>query len=166
LIGRFIEILTLELRIRIKSLGSTTWKRKELRRGLESDECYYIANESRVRGKLELDFTTDPPPDLAVEIDLSRSSARRMGIYAALRVPEVWSFDGEEIRVYLLQADGTYALAERSPSFPFLPVAEVARFVRRIATVDETALVLAFRDWVRAEVLPKLPSTSPAPEEA
>src|SRR5258708_2524838 len=95
LLGRLIESLTLELNIPIKSLGSVTIARKELQRGLEADECYYIAQELLVRGKMKLNFKKDPPPDLAVEVDISRSSKSRQSVYAALGVPEMWRFDGK-----------------------------------------------------------------------
>src|SRR5438309_10063092 len=95
LFGRFIEQLTLELDIPIKSLGSTTIARKELKRGLEPDECYYIGRESLVRGKMEFNFKKDPPPDLAIEVDVTRSSVSRQRVYAALGVPEMWRYDGE-----------------------------------------------------------------------
>src|SRR5712692_9167770 len=39
-IGRLIEELATELEMPIKSLGSVTISRKELKRGLEPDECY------------------------------------------------------------------------------------------------------------------------------
>ena len=108
LFRRMIETLTEELAIPIKGAGSTTFKREDLERGLEPDSCFYLANERRIRGKRELDLTIDPPPDLAIEIDITSSSLDRQGIYAALGVPEIWRFDGESLRVYQLQPDGTY----------------------------------------------------------
>ena len=120
--GRLIEMLTFELDIPILGGGSTTFKHKELLRGLEPDECYWIANESVVRGKLEVDLTCDPPPDLAVEIDVTISSLNRQSIYAARGVPELWRFDGKTLRVHELQPNGEYAHLNTSPAFPFLPL--------------------------------------------
>src|SRR5207248_8848460 len=120
-IGRLIEQLTLELDIPIKSLGSTTIARKDLERGLEPDECYYIGRERLVRGRMKISFRKDPPPDLAVEVDVSRSSVSRQRVYAALGVPEMWRYDGE-LHVLHLQANGEYVERERSLSFPFLPI--------------------------------------------
>jgi Uma2 family endonuclease len=154
LLGRFVEILTLELRMPIRSGGSTTLDRKELQRGLESDECYYIQNEARVRGKLHIDLAVDPPPDLALEIDVTRSSVNRQAIYAALRVPELWRFDGDALHVYVLRPDGEYERSAQSRCFPFLPMGEVERFLKQITTLDETTLVGAFQDWVRQTLVP------------
>jgi len=66
---RFIFALAEELEIEIKSAGSITLKREDVNRGIEPDNCYYIQTEPTVRGRQELDLETDPPPDLAIEID-------------------------------------------------------------------------------------------------
>src|SRR3954454_19090485 len=108
LLGRLIETLTLELDLPCDAAGSTTWRKQLEDRGLEPDECYYLANAERVSGR-KIDLEVDPPPDLAIEVEISRSALDRMGIYAALGVPEVWRFDGETLRVAQLRADGTYA---------------------------------------------------------
>jgi Uma2 family endonuclease len=148
LIGRMIETLTLEWKIPISSGGSTTMKSEMKQRGLEPDECYYVANEARMRGKDDFDINVDPPPDLVVEVDITRSSLNRMDLYAAFGVPEVWRYDGTTLHVAGLQADGTYAARNESLAFPFLPLAEFARFLDHRNQVDETTLVSSFRDWV------------------
>jgi Uma2 family endonuclease len=154
LIGRFIESLTEELNIPVHSGGSTTFKREAKKRGLEPDECYWIENELPMRGKKEFDIDSDPPPDLAIEVELSRSALNRMAIYATLGVQEVWRFDTEELTVWHLRGDGRYLQADRSRTFPLLPLAEVVRFVRASDAQDETTLVRSFRQWVREELLP------------
>jgi Uma2 family endonuclease len=65
LIGQMIEAFTEELGIARRSLGSTTWNRRNLGKGCEADECYYILNHHRVCHRLEVDLTVEPPPDLA-----------------------------------------------------------------------------------------------------
>jgi Uma2 family endonuclease len=69
-LARLVEIITMTLGIEICSLGSCTWNRRDLAKGLEPDECYYIQNEAIIRGKSTIDLTLDPPPDLAIEIDM------------------------------------------------------------------------------------------------
>jgi Uma2 family endonuclease len=153
LIARFIEILTLELDIPIASAGSTTFRRKDLKRGLEPDECYYVQNEARMRRpRGKLDLKRDPAPDLVIEMEYTRHTIDRLGIYAALRVPEVWRYDLSRLTVMLLQKDGSYAESENSAAFPFLPMADFARFLARQGSTDETTLVREFRDWVRANL--------------
>jgi Uma2 family endonuclease len=152
LIGRVIDVLTEELKLPIHSCGDMTLDREDLERGIESDEGFYITNEPLVRGKDEIDLSIDPPPDLAVEIDVSRSSRRRMGIYAAQKVPETWLFDGEKIHIYRLNPDGQYVEVERSRYFPLVPMEEVTAVLSRRTHVDETSLIRSFREWVREQI--------------
>jgi Uma2 family endonuclease len=152
LLGRFVEILTDELDVPFHIGGSTTFSRKDLGSGLKPDRCYWLESEPLVRDKEEIDLTMDPPPDLALEIDVSRSSLNRMRIYAALGVPEVWRFDGTTLRVYLLQAEGEYLESERSRHFPFLPPADMVAFVERRTQMDDNGLFRLFRQWVRDQI--------------
>jgi Uma2 family endonuclease len=152
LLGRLLGVLTEELDMPCQSGGSTTFNREDLKRGIEPDQCYYLEHEALVRGKEEIDLGVDPPPDLAIEIEVSRSALNRMDIYAALRVPEVWRFDGTHLHVHLLNDQGEYDEAERSRHFPFLPIAELEGFLQRRTEMDETQLVKMFRLWVRAQI--------------
>src|SRR5262249_44274144 len=63
LLGRMVVALTEELNLPLASGGSTTFRRRKYRRGLEADECYWILNEHRIRGKRRIDLRVDPPPD-------------------------------------------------------------------------------------------------------
>jgi len=147
-IGRLIELLSLERSIPIGSLGSTTFRRKDLAKGLEPDECYYIQHESAVRGKKRIELPDDPPPDLAVEIDITHREIDRESIYAALGVPEIWVFDGQRLSAMVLR-EGKYRASETSAAFPFLKVGDLERFIGMVEKTDETTVMRAFRDWVR-----------------
>ena len=149
LMGRMIETMTEELAIPVSSAGSTTLKAQWKERGLEADESYYVANEPRVRGRDEIDLRMDPPPDLAIEVDISQSSLDQLSIYADLGVPEVWLFDGTTLKVHELQPDGVYAQRPRSPSFPFLPLEQIEAFLARRDESDETTWIRSFRAWVK-----------------
>jgi Uma2 family endonuclease len=149
LFGRMIETMTEELGIAISSAGSTTLKSQLRERGVEADECYFVANEPRVRDHDDLDLEHDPPPDLAIEVDITESAVDQLGIYGALAVPEVWIYDGDAIRVHQLQDDGTYARRDRSVAFPFLPLDQVQRFLEQRNATDETTWIRTFRDWIR-----------------
>jgi Uma2 family endonuclease len=113
LLGRLIEAATEELNMEVRSLGSRTWNREDLARGLEPDQCYYIQNEALVRKVEQIDLNQFPPPDLAIEIDITSSSINRLSIYAALGVPEVWRYDGQTLTLLSLQ-NGEYISQERS----------------------------------------------------
>ncbi len=153
LLALLLHVLAEELDVPIAGFGSTTYQRADLDRGLEPDECYYIANFSRVRGRKRIDLNRDPPPDLVLEIEVSRSALRRMNIYAALGVPEIWRFDGSKLRVYQRDMKGNYKEQSRSPTFPSFPIKELVRFVRRGEKEIDTSIAQAFRRWLKEHLI-------------
>ena len=82
-------------------------------------------------------------------MDISTSSLDQLSIYADLGVPEVWLYDGSVLNVHQLQSDGKYVQQTRSPSFPFLPLEEIERFLARRNETDETTWIRSFRAWVK-----------------
>lgn len=151
-LSRLLETIAEEYNMPIAPFGSMTFRRPELDRGLEPDECYWIAHERDVRNLDAWEPTRDPPPDLVIEIEVSRSALDRMGIYAAMGVPEVWRFDGETFHIHLQQGDRTYQEAEASPTFPGLPTGGIVPFVRRSETEDCLTRIRNFRTWVREQL--------------
>jgi Uma2 family endonuclease len=147
-LGRLLETLAEEAGLAIEPAGSMTFKRQDLERGLEPDECFWIAREPEMRGKLTWNAASDPPPDLVVEIEVSRSALDRLGIYASLGVPEVWCYDGSSLRVLVLETSGDYEVSEASPAFPGFPVAEIAQFLTPDPSLDYLSMVRTFRAWV------------------
>jgi Uma2 family endonuclease len=152
IIGRFIEDMSLEHNIPIASLGSTTWKRSDLKKGLEGDECYYVQREPLVREKLHIDLERDPPPDLALEIDMTHNPVDRDGVCAALGVAEIWHYDGESLRAAALIEDAAgkrYQPLMRSLAFPFLDPRDLEPFIAMLGEKDETSIVRAWREHIR-----------------
>jgi Uma2 family endonuclease len=104
LLARFTVVLAEEFHVPIRSFGDMTCNRQDLNRGLDPDECFYLRHEPLMRGKDEVDLAVDPPPDLAQEIEITRSFVSRLRICEALRIPEVWRFNGETLRAYHLSS--------------------------------------------------------------
>jgi Uma2 family endonuclease len=152
-IGFLIRLLGGMMKMKVQPSGSTILRRQDVERGLEPDDAFHIHHAEQMAGPRNLDLTQDPPPDLALEVDISRSSLNRMGIYASLRIPEVWRYDGEALQVSHLQVDGTYVEAQQSLSFPTLPLAEFVPFLHQTEDLSETELIDPFREWVRTHVL-------------
>jgi Uma2 family endonuclease len=167
LLGVLIVALAEEVGVEIAGFGSMTFKRRPKKRGLEPDECYWVQNEARMRGKLEYNLERDPPPDLVLEIDVTSSSLNRMAIYAALGVPEVWRWDGTTLEVNVLGAKGRYAVAEKGQAFPLFRPAELVRFLALEATQGETGMLRTFRAWVRDQKAAGWPAnTGDGPSQA
>jgi len=148
LLGRLVEAATEELDIEIRSLGSRTCDRADLARGLEPDQCYYIQNEALVRGVAQIDLNQFPPPDLALEIDITSSSINRLSIYATLGVPEVWRYNGQTLTILSWQ-NGEYLSLDRSIALPLLNAEDLVRFLALRNAIGETKLVKQFRRWVK-----------------
>jgi len=150
--GNFIIALAEELNIEIKSAGSTTLKRRIANRGIEPDNCYYIQNELAVRGRQTLDLETDPPPDLAIEIDITSSSVNKFGIYSAQGIYELWRYNGRDLKFYHLK-EGQYVECEFSCAFPLVSVNEISGFIEQSKTSGEIALLKSFRAWLRKKIV-------------
>jgi Uma2 family endonuclease len=131
-----------------ESLGSTTWKREIKKAGVEPDNCFYFQNEPRIRGKLEYDLNQDPPPDLALEIDVTSKSLSRFSIYARLGVPEIWCYDSGELKIYQLENEG-YIEVETSSVFPTLRVQELPALIEQYRPQGRRAIRRAVREWAR-----------------
>jgi Uma2 family endonuclease len=154
--GLFLMELAASLGFKCKPLGNTTWKKQGLKKGKEADGCFYLANYERVRHK-DIDLTVDPPPDLAVEVEISRSALNSLNIYASLGVPEIWRYDGSDFHIHQRQADGSYREVDRSPSLPFLRPEEVVEWmVRGEEADDDVEWKEQVREWARVELAPRL----------
>lgn len=130
------------------SYGGMTFKRKDLAKGVEPDDCLWIQNEWAVRGKTDLDLRRIPPPDLVIEIEQTQTVIDRLSIFAAFGVPEVWTYDGQELTLRQLKR-GVYRVAKSSRNFPFLPLNEFAQFLKVDSKEAPTALTKRFAAWVR-----------------
>src|SRR5690242_18963575 len=120
LISRFIEAMSLEQRIEIQSIGSTTMTRDLSDLGIEAVESYYISSEPKVRGKMDFEPHVDPPLDLIIEVDVTSSSTSRFPPFAAMKVPEVWRHDTRNLTFFIRSRSGEYRKSSHSKAFPFL----------------------------------------------
>ncbi|MEM8777354.1 MAG: Uma2 family endonuclease [Cyanobacteria bacterium P01_G01_bin.49] len=142
------EILDLDF----ECLGSTTWKREIKKAGIEPDNCFYFQNESLIRGKLIFDLGHDPPPDLALEIDLTSKSLNRFPIYARLEVPEIWCYDSGELKIYQLNR-GDYDEKEKSLIFPNLKIQEIPLLIEAYRQEGRRTFQKAMREWLNKQLV-------------
>ena len=150
LIERMVDRLSSFLRVKVLFYGFATMRKREKQKGVEPDACFYVQNSSLVGTKDEIDFNTDPPPDVVVEIDLHHDSISKFPIYAALEVPEFWRYDGNVLIIYLLR-DGQYQPSDVSESLPLLTAAVLTEFLARTSKEDQYEILLAFEAWLKAQ---------------
>jgi Uma2 family endonuclease len=152
LIGDMVKILLEELDIDNECFGSSTFKRQDMAKGIEPDDCFYVENFARMIGKDKIDLTTDPPPDLAIEVNVTSKTG--LDAYQTLGVPELWRFEDGQLQISLLQ-NGQYQDADYSPHFPNFPVVDsISQFLERSKTEGRSQTLKAFRQWVRESIGP------------
>jgi Uma2 family endonuclease len=117
---------------------------------VEADDCFYIQNEAAIRGKKRIDLSVDLPPDLAIEVDIT--SRTKFNNYEALRVPELWRYNGRKLQINVWQ-EGKYLESDTSYNFPNLPIGEVIhQYVEQSRIIGRNSTMKTFRNWVRAHI--------------
>jgi Uma2 family endonuclease len=118
--------------------------------GIEPDQCFYIEHEPQIRGKRRLDLKNDPPPDLALEIDVT--SRTHPSIYERLGVPELWRFERDQLKISIL-TNGVYVDSLSGRAFPALDlVAQIPLALQRSRVIGRTPIMREFRSWVQAQL--------------
>jgi Uma2 family endonuclease len=150
LLEAIIRALTEELNLRLRGYGSTTLDREDLASGVEPDSCFYIQNVDRILGK-KIDLTTNPPPDLAIEVDITSSSRRRFGIYLQLQIPEVWRYTKQQGAVIYQLQNGEYVECQFSRTFEMISGEIITQFLQLAETEDDNSIIRSLRQWLRSQ---------------
>jgi Uma2 family endonuclease len=157
--GIFIVVMTVAraCRIRFLPVGTTTLRKEGRtspdRAGKEPDEGFYLGDDvARIRGKTELDLSIDPPPNLAIEVDNTRSSESALPTYARIGVPEVWRFDAVDRTLWFGHLEGDhYEEVGRSINLPRLTPALVLEALEaRMRAADVGDWLDWLEPWARA----------------
>lgn len=150
IINDLVKILLEELSIEFNALGSMTLKSPKVRKAVEADGCFYIQNEFLVRGKDRIYLETDPPPDLAIEIDIT--SRTHFDNYEKLGIPELWRFDGNQLHISILQ-NSVYQNSEISRQFPQFAIKHlIPEYLEKAKTQGRNKAIKAFRQLVQQQI--------------
>ncbi len=151
-LGQLAVALAEGLKIPWEDAGQATFRRKETNAGLEGDKTFYLAgNAELMKGPRNIDLTLQPPPDLAIEVEVSHSDDAAMDAWGRLGVAEIWRFDpvSEEFRFWIRQVDGSYSIADCSLAFPILVAADVLDQMRRASELGASEWHIQLREWVQ-----------------
>jgi Uma2 family endonuclease len=132
------EVLDLDF----NNLGSTTLNRPDLVKGIEPDSCFYIRSVQSGQG---MAMPTDLPPDLVIEVDIASSSEKKLAIYEAMGVSELWLYRSGRLSIKRLQADGHYAEVESSVAFPDVSAVQLNEWIVLRETGTDLRVVKAVR---------------------
>jgi Uma2 family endonuclease len=145
--GELVRILLDKLEINFEPFGSTTLKNERMRQAVEADTSFYIQNQGAVIGKNRIDLNIDPPPDLAIEIDIT--SRTKFNNYEILGVLELWRYQQQGLEIFFLE-EGKYVKSLSSPNFPNIPIVElVNEYVQQCLTIGRSQAMRNFRNWVK-----------------
>jgi Uma2 family endonuclease len=144
MLTRLFMTATDEFNLPLISLGQFSWRSQRMRCALEADGSYYVARAEQMKAVWQVDLAIHPPPDLAIEIEVSRSEMDRMRIYGKLGVPEVWRYDGKDLSFWSLGGEG-YLPIDCSVALPGVTPAYLGEFLAMRDTVCDTTIGRQFR---------------------
>jgi len=149
-LATLVEVLAEEWSIDIQRLGSMTFRRKDLLKAFEPDSCFYIQHADAVMGNANIKLPVNPPPDLVIDVDITRESLNRFPIFAAVGIPEVWRFDGARVIFYRLESEA-YIETTHSLALTTLDSDTATAFLSQSQTLKSTVWLRKVRDWARAQ---------------
>jgi Uma2 family endonuclease len=136
--------------------GSATFRDQEQQAGVEADKTFYLRDHAeRMLGSRNIDLSTQPPPDIAVEVELSHPADDAVRVYARIGVPEVWRFDVGDWTFHFchLGSDGSYAVGSRSALLAPLTSQDMLDQLRRAEELGAARWSLSLPEWVRTTVV-------------
>jgi Uma2 family endonuclease len=149
-ITRIVDIVSANLGVPVQSTGATTYRRRDLSRGFEADASFYIQNEPRVRDRIEVNLSIDPPPDLVLEMEMSRSAIDKLRLFASMGIPEVWRCDGTRFTIYILDGE-RYHESSTSRALSVLTAEILIRFLADSRTMLSPDWFHAVNEWARRQ---------------
>jgi Uma2 family endonuclease len=156
-LGLIIHALAKAFGFKLATARTTTLREEKAEQGLEPDNCFYIANAPAILNVEDIDLAIHPPPDIAVEVDVSRSSVPKEPIYATIGVPELWRLDKGTVIIRVLSQEGTYVTSSMSRSFPKVKAEDLKTLLDQTAVLDDIDAEDHYRAWAKTLV----PSANP-----
>lgn len=149
IVALLIEEMAFELNLDVHNIGSTTLRRKNIKRGFEPDLSFYFGdNAAQTRGKNQIDLNTDPAPDLVVEIDITSPSIDKLKIFAKVGISEVWIFEGNELKFLQLKKN-KYIESGKSLFLADVSSAVITDFIKESRTMTRPEWRRKLLDWTR-----------------
>ena len=157
-LGHFVAELARGLKMSWELAGSATFRRRAKKGGVEGDKTFYFGEHAvRMKGPRDIDLNVQPPPDLAIEVEVSHSAEDAVLVWGRLGVAEVWRFDpiAMECSFWSRRADGTYDRIERSLAFPMLTPEDVVEQMRLADNLGMGEWYSRLGRWVRKVIVPR-----------
>ena len=157
-LGDLVKALAFGFGVEMEPAGHTTYRREDLVAGVEGDQTFYFGvNAELMRGPVDVDLSTQPPPDLAIEVEVTHRADDSVTVWGRLGVPEVWRLNVERwaLTFGARRDDGTYAPVPRSAAFPELLPDDVLSQLRLSGQLGWSRWAAQLDEWVRTVLLPR-----------
>lgn len=99
-----VRTIAEERDIEWRNIRSTTFKNDRVEKGAEPDGSFYLQSYDKVFGMKKIDLEQFPP-DLVIEVDIFSPSINRFPIYAEFKVPEIWRYSNDEVKIHLFDGE-------------------------------------------------------------
>jgi Uma2 family endonuclease len=136
-LAELVKALAKAFDLEWEDAGGATYRREEMNAGAEGDKTFYFGAHAEImRGCLDVDLSTQPPPDLAIEVEVTHAASAAMAVWEQLGVPEVWRFDPivDEFGFWTRRDDGHY---ERADVTLFFPGIKAEQILKRLQLADK-----------------------------
>jgi Uma2 family endonuclease len=157
-LGHLVVGIAAYMGIPCEPAGEATYRRREKGAGLEGDRTFHFgANALKMRGGRDYDFTVDPPPDLAIEVEVSHPADEAVEAWGRARVPEVWRFNAAGFRCSFFRRleDGSYESIARSLWLPELGTDDIVDLVREAEGTGMASGIAQLAGWVDRVIRPR-----------
>jgi Uma2 family endonuclease len=156
--GDLVKAVAQALGLAWEQSGHTTYRLKKGDAGVEGDKAFYFGEHAkRMIGAREIDLTTQPPPDLTIEIEVSHSANDAMAAWGRIGVPEVWRLDTKRwtLTFGTRNDDGIYSPSPRSAALPVLEPNDVLNQLRLAEKLGSSRWHAQLSKWIKSVLLPR-----------
>jgi Uma2 family endonuclease len=147
-----VKALAGALSIEWEDAGGATYRREDLSAGVEGDKTFYFAEHAKLMtGGQNIDLSVQPPPDLAIEVEVTNSADAAMLVWGRLGVPEVWRLDPNsmEFGFWSRRDDGAYEWVEVSGIFAGLRADLISKQLRLAGELGAARWEAGLAAWAR-----------------
>jgi len=157
-LGNIVKVVATVLGIEWEPAGHATFRQEEKKGGVEGDDTFYFReNAVTMRGPVDIDLGSQPPPDLAIEVEATHPADDSIAVWGRLGVPEIWRFDIKNgaLTILVRSPDGGYETSSRSRQLEPLDRTDVMDQVKRAEELGSSHCYSELHDWVRDTLLPR-----------
>ena len=163
-LGHLVMGIAAQLGVPCEPAGEATYRLHEKGAGLEGDRTFHFgANALAMRGGENYNFSTDPPPDLAIEVEVSHPADDAIIAWGRAGVPEVWRFDvaSSTCSFWRRRDQGNYEAISRSECLPQISTDDVVELVQKARAIGVAPCLAQIPHWVDQVLRPRLSGNVP-----